>query len=63
LIAFFGYNENFKAKAKMPSRYLHTAVAISTGFTTDENGNLGLPRESLMVYGGVGTHEVAKGGT
>ena len=62
LIAFFGYNENFKAKAKMPSRYLHTAVAISTGFTTDENGNLGLPRESLMVYGGVGTHEVAKGG-
>jgi hypothetical protein len=60
-VEFFGYNENFESEADMPKRYMHTAVSLSTGFTSDGSNQIKLPRESLMVYGGVGTYEVVQG--
>jgi hypothetical protein len=63
-IEFLGFNTNDRAVATMPKRYMHTAVALTTGFTKDgavEGEEIAQPRESLIVYGGVGEREIARG--
>jgi hypothetical protein len=63
-IEFIGFNTNDRAVATMPKRYMHTAVALTTGFTkngAEDSEEIAMPRESLMVYGGVGEREVARG--
>jgi hypothetical protein len=74
-IDFVGFNVNNVATTSFPKRYMHTAVAVSTGFTRqnansvdeadksdDEKINLiREPRESLMVYGGSGERNIALG--
>jgi len=63
-IELFGFNENYVAETNMPKRYMHSAVAISTGYTrtgaaADEE--IKEPRESLVIYGGVGETGIALG--
>tara|TARA_B100000780_G_scaffold239072_1_gene180712 strand:- start:330 stop:755 length:426 start_codon:yes stop_codon:yes gene_type:complete len=76
-IDFVGFNVNNVATTSFPKRYMHTAVAVSTGFTRQnansvddkeaeksDNEKINLirePRESLMVYGGSGERNIALG--
>jgi hypothetical protein len=60
-VDIFGYGVKSDGEASMPRRYQHATVSISTGFTFKDQTTLLAPRETLLVYGGIGESGVVSG--